>query len=212
MYSVGKIFGDYKIIKNTKGRLTVLCLVCNRTQSIVYSGLKKRVNVHGNICSKLTIKDYTSMHGGSSHDWQLYRIWCNMRTRTTNKNYAKWHRYGGRGINSNSFEYFVDFYDDMNESYMEHIGRYTELNTTLDRIDNDKSYYKENCKWSTWSEQADNKECLIDYIAKSPEGRIYNGTNLKKFCETVNIDYDLVITGIHQGNKSWENGWFFEKV
>ena len=135
-----------------------------------------------------------------------------MRNRTTNQNYEKWHRYGGRGINSNEFKYFVDFYDSMYNSYKKHIEEFGEKNTTIERINSNGNYCIDNCTWATWNEQAKNKDYILDFIAINPNGKIIKGHNLKEFCENNNLNYTVIIGGLHQGNKSWKNGWYFEKV
>lgn len=45
----------------------------------------------------------------------------------------------------------------MHESYVEHCNKYWERNTTIDRIDVDWDYCKENCKWSTYKQQQNNR-------------------------------------------------------
>ena len=52
---------------------------------------------------------------------------------------------------------FDDFYRDMYKSYLKHIEEFWEKQTTIDRIDNNWDYSKENCKRSTMKEQNNNK-------------------------------------------------------
>lgn len=65
-------------------------------------------------------------------------------------NYKKglfYHRYGGRGI-SIEWKNFNDFYNDMNSTWFE--------GATLERINLDGNYCKDNCVWATRTEQARN--------------------------------------------------------
>jgi hypothetical protein len=92
----------------------------------------------------------------------IYKSWSNMKTRCTNPKYNQYHRYGGRNISyCKKWETFKGFYEDMGESYIK--------GSQLDRIDNDANYSKENCKWSTPIEQANNRHTnkFITYQGKT---------------------------------------------
>ena len=60
----------------------------------------------------------------------------------------------------------------MYDSYLQHLTEYWEKDTTLDRIDNDWNYCKENCKRSTRREQSKNTRvariALIEWVKYSP--------------------------------------------
>lgn len=82
---------------------------------------------------------------------RIYRIWGNIKRRCNNKNDKSYHNYGGRGINlCNEWKNFIVFKTwAFNSGYSEKL--------TIDRIDNNKGYYSENCRWTTMKEQQNNK-------------------------------------------------------
>lgn len=79
-----------------------------------------------------------------------YKVWASMRARCSNPNHKHYARYGGRGISvAKQWDDFAQFFADMGT-------RPTALHT-IDRIDNDKSYGPDNCRWATMKEQSVNK-------------------------------------------------------
>lgn len=70
-----------------------------------------------------------------------YCVWESMKKRCLNKNNHAYPRYGGRGITvcKRWLESAANFVADM--------GLRPSDNHQLDRIDNNKGYYKENCRW-----------------------------------------------------------------
>ena len=79
-----------------------------------------------------------------------YGTWMNMRFRCSNKNHPRFKSYGGRGISFDPrWESFESFLDDM--------GPCPSKKHSLDRVDNNGNYCKENCRWATPTEQARNK-------------------------------------------------------
>ena len=71
--------------------------------------------------------------------------------------YIHWYKnYWGRWIKCERLT-FEDFMKDMYESYLDHVAKYWEDNTTIDRIDVNWNYNKENCRWLTKLEQQSTK-------------------------------------------------------
>ena len=64
-----------------------------------------------------------------------------MRRRCYDKNFVGYKNYGGRGITvCERWLEFQNFYDDMHESFDEHVEKFGEKDTTLDRIDVNGNY------------------------------------------------------------------------
>lgn len=95
-------------------------------------------------------------HGKSGT--KLYTIWkgiinrCNGFTKDTQRLYKD------KGIKvCERWKEFENFEEDMGAKYEEHVNIYGEDNTTIDRIDGDKGYYLDNCRWATYEVQSRNR-------------------------------------------------------
>lgn len=80
-------------------------------------------------------------HGHSSHSKQsrTYKAWADMKSRCDNSKTRRFHRYGGRGITyCQEWSRFDAFIKDMGEC---------KNGMSLDRINNNKSYTPDNCRW-----------------------------------------------------------------
>ncbi len=76
-----------------------------------------------------------------------YRIYYNMLQRCNNPNAAKYNTYGRRGVFvTEDWNTFEKFWEDMQDGYSDDL--------TIDRIDSDDGYCKNNCQWITLSENS----------------------------------------------------------
>lgn len=167
---VGQRFGRLTVTEragsNRKGNSLWKCTcICGNTSIVTASNLiwgtttscgclkKERAAEHVPNTQKGT-ENPRYKHGGSLNGkrTRLYRIWQNMKSRCTNQRFTSYPYYGGRGITVCS-EWLTDFaaFRDwaLSNGYADDL--------TIDRIDVNKGYSPDNCRWATKSDQSSNR-------------------------------------------------------
>jgi hypothetical protein len=116
---------------------------------------------------------------------RIYIIWLNMIQRCTNKNNSGFVNYGARGIVvCDDWRNFENFYADMGDPPRD---------MSIDRIDNDKGYSKDNCRWATVKQQAQNKRTTF-FVEIDGETK-----SLTKWCSDLDLNYWTVYSRIRRG-------------
>jgi len=111
---------------------------------------------------------------------RMYHIWQSMKQRCTNPNCKARDRYWWRWIKLCDKRYtFMGFYEDMIDTYQDWLS--------IDRIDNDGNYCKENCRWATWQEQYENMSINHNVVYK---WKWY--PTIAKMCRALGVRYQLV--------------------
>lgn len=135
---------------------------CGKTKSIRVSSILRGESKSCGCLAREAARERASTKGGRSRH-PLYQRWYDLNRRCYHKNRKDYHHYGGRGIevcyewHKDNPDGFTNFLRDMGSSYVEGLE--------VDRINNDGNYCKENCKWSTRSEQVVNSRHLGCKIA-----------------------------------------------
>jgi hypothetical protein len=210
--AVGQRFGRLRVVipagKGTRASgkeipgISSLCLCDCGTLTVaqlaaLYNGQKSSCG-----CLKIELlqkmKTASTKHGRSRTP--TWNSWSAMKSRCDCPSDPFFHRYGARGITyCNAWKDFEVFNRDMG-------GR--PEGTTLDRIDNEKGYCVDNCRWSSVLDQANNRsttpfyeykgrtQSLSDWVRELgvPYGRTYQ--RLKKGWSFANaVEANFQVTG-----------------
>lgn len=130
----------------------------------------------------------TIKHG--KYNTPSYISWYGMKTRCNNPNDKMYHAYGGRGIKvCPEWDDFVGFYNDMGDRPDGH---------ELDRIDTNKDYSKDNCRWT---DRLTNMRNRTNTRKANIDGETYT---LIELSERYNIPYERINKRYTRGKRDIE--------
>lgn len=115
-----------------------------------------------------------------------YSSWKEMNKRCYNKNCKAYSSYGARGIT------VCDRWRKSFKNFLEDMG-FKSKNLSLDRIDNNSGYFKENCRWATKKVQARNRRS--NHLIKINE----EIKSLAEWSEKTNLNSDLIKARLKYG-------------
>lgn len=137
-----------------------------------------------------TLKRKAEKHGHSRRGGERrseYVIWSCMLSRCLDENCRSYYKYGALGVSvSEEWLSYTQFFADM--------GERPSIEHSIDRIDVYGNYCKENCRWATKKEQANNKRNSV-YLTVDDRTQ-----TLAQWADEFGVDY-------HAMYWRYENNW-----
>lgn len=147
--------------KRADGRGTrAFCMAeceCGATSRFDKSNVTRGNSTRCKECARESRSESHKTHGASlakntdKQTRKAYVTWRGIKARCLNGNDKRFSDYGGRGIT------ICNRWLDSFEAFFADMGPPPTLAHSIDRIDNNQGYSKDNCKWSTPTEQGRNK-------------------------------------------------------
>lgn len=174
----GRRFGYLTVISRDQNpnnkRVKWLCVCnCNKLTTVSACDLKSG---HTSSCGCKKFESHNKRHGMTKT--RIHTTWLSMRSRCYDKKCQSYPYYGGRGITvcdewKDSFESFYSWA--ISNGYTDEL--------LIDRIDNNKGYSPNNCRWVTMNEQNNNRRnnIFLEY-----DGAI---NTLANWCKILNLNY-----------------------
>lgn len=141
---------------------------------------------------ELTSKS-NAMHGDSNSNAEYYNLWstwCNMRDRCNRSTNQDYQYYGGKGIVvCNEWNDYLEF-----KKWSILNGYILNGNLQIDRIDSNKNYSPDNCRWVDAKTNQRNRDCIILNEEKANEIRtlIYSGLDDIEISKMYKVHKDTI--------------------
>lgn len=134
-----------------------------------------------------------AIHGDSNSNAEYYNLWstwCNMRDRCNRKSNQDYKYYGGKGIRVDHI--WDDYLEFKKWSILN--GYERNKNLQIDRIDGNKNYSPDNCRWVDAKTNQRNRDCIILNEEKANEIRtlIYSGLDDIEISKMYKVHKDTI--------------------
>lgn len=128
-------------------------------------------------------------HGEGHNKTIEYNSWVSMRQRCLNPNNPAYKDYGGRGIK------ICDRWNKY-ENFLADMGRKPDSSYSIERVENNKGYSPENCKWATMEEQCNNRRSntLITFNGKTATLAMWSkesGTPVERIIKRISTGWNI---------------------
>ena len=190
---VGDKFSELTLVeflpKSKTNRTSWLCMCsCGNPHTTDSTRLTKGLSKTCRPCSDIKSGESRRCDHRDKLKSKEYRAWSGMKNRCNNPKYELFHRYGGRGIEV-CYSWKISF-----ESFINDMGEAPSKSHSLDRIDNDKGYSKQNCRWTTSVTQGNNRSdnVMLTYNNKTQ--------TIAQWCKELSLSYEMVRARLKRGH------------
>ena len=157
LYLEGKRFGRLTVLNYVPYSKYLCRCDCGNLKTVTATDLHTGKTQSCGCLQKERTSNANTKHG--KRHTRLYNIWCGVKSRCYYTDHVAYARYGGRGIAMceewrNDFKSFYDW--SIRHGYSDDL--------TLDRIDNNKGYSPDNCRWATYKEQFENSTPSEEFL------------------------------------------------
>jgi hypothetical protein len=172
--------------KTNDGHIKWVCeCTCGNVGEYIASRVRNK-KIHQ--CKQCSIKDNATKK--TTHGMKYtgtYSSWSSMKDRCLNDKSKDFEKYGKKGISicDEWIDSFEKFYLDMGER---------PKGCSIDRINNNLGYFKENCRWATNSDQQKNKSTSCFWLVN---GNLYE--SLQEAADFYKVKKQTII--------KWVDGW-----
>lgn len=198
---VENVYGKYFGKQGPYWMASCKCTVCGKVRDIFISDLLKEDN-HSGKHQRCLVNKYHR---------QFLQTFYNMTRRCNDTTDAFYPDYGGRGIKCH-WKTIEEFADDMYKSYLKKSKELGHNDMSIERIDVNGDYCKENCTWINRAYQRYNKTTTIYFKAVSPTGEVFYGSRLKMFCFKHSLSEKVMQSALDTITHKATNGWYIVRI
>lgn len=167
---------------------------------------------HTKSCGCLRKKHGFQNTNYSTGTMKFYKMWQSLKARCDNSNLKCYKNYGGRGIIYDpKWKDFLEFKKDMYFKYLYAIKQIKLKNASIERMNVNGNYNKENCIFIEFTEQLKNARSVRSFIAISPDGEEFITKNVNEFSDKHNLNSSHVYECL-DGKASHHKKWKFKKM